>query len=80
MNAGARTAKDVYMIRIIPAGRNDRVIEVQDSSGRSIKYIHSRHFLASSVDMWEDERVKDDLETLDADSFAQKYNLAGSRN
>jgi hypothetical protein len=69
-------ASGAYRIRILPAGRNDKVVEVSDPEGNVLKYIHSRYHLGNSEERREVDQVRLDYETLGAGEFAGKYGLA----
>lgn len=72
----SRQARDLFHIRILPAGRNDKVVEVSDLGGNVLKYLHIRYQLGNSVEQREVEQVKRDWENLKADEFARKYGIS----
>lgn len=72
----SRQACDLFHIRILPAGRNDKVVEVSDLDGNALKYLHARYQLGNSVEQREVEQVKRDWENLKADEFARKYEIS----
>jgi len=75
--SGTLPAARAYRIRILPAGKNDKVIEVSDVEGNVIKFLHSYYRLGNATERREVEQVKDDWQTLAASEFAQKYGLLG---
>lgn len=75
----SRQARDLFHIRILPAGRNDKVVEVSGLDGNVLKYLHMRYHLGNSVEQRVVEQVKRDWENLKADEFARKYEMSLER-
>lgn len=79
-----RTASERYQLRLLPAGRNDRVVEILDREGRLLKLIFCPCDLAAPLKERLDARVRHDYETMDAAAFARRYDIAteslGRRN
>jgi len=73
--SGTLPAERAYRIRILPAGKNDKVIEVSDMEGNVIKFLHSYYRLGNATERREVEQVRHDWQTLDATDFARKYGL-----
>lgn len=70
-----RRASEAYHLRILPAGKNDRVIEISDPKGNVIKYLHSRYHLGNSAERRAVEEIKEDWQALSAREFAAKYGI-----
>ena len=69
-------ACEAYRLRVLPAGKNDKVVEVSDSKGDIIKYLHSRYRFGNSVERRAVQQIKEDWQSMDADEFADKYGIA----
>ncbi|MCL6106787.1 MAG: hypothetical protein M1309_05505 [Actinobacteria bacterium] len=67
------TAREKYGLRIIPAGRDDRIAEITDAGGKVIKLIFCPHSLAGPLEAARDKVIKHDWETMEAGEFASKY-------
>ncbi|MHB1361125.1 MAG: hypothetical protein ACYCW5_00810 [Thermoleophilia bacterium] len=68
-------ASGAYRLRVLPAGKNDKVVEVSDRMGNIIKYLHSRYSLGNSAERRGVAEIRSDWETLSAREFAGKYHL-----
>lgn len=75
MSGNDDTAKSKFQLRILPAGKNDRMVEISDATGNPLKYVHSSHRLGNSEDEYLDQRMLRDWETMDADAFATRYGI-----
>ena len=73
MDNSPEPAKKQFQIKIFPAGRNDRVVEISDSSGHPLKYVHCRRRLGGSREEYLDRIILNDWENDTADDFAHKY-------
>lgn len=69
MNASER-----YRLKVLPAGRNDRVVEIADREGNVLKYIYCSHRLGTEAGGL-DAVIRQDFETMDAFVFAAKYDI-----
>lgn len=67
-------ASDKYRLRILPAGRNDRVAEISDSEGNVLKYVFCPHRLGNNADGL-DARIGEDLASMEAEEFAERYGV-----
>ncbi len=74
----AAPAVSVYRIRVLPSGRNDKVVEISDLKGNILKYVHSRYHLGNSLEHLAPEQVKQDLANLSAENFTRKYRIGDS--
>ncbi len=72
-------ASEKYAVKIVPAGRDDRVARITDLNGKDIKLIFCRRALAGALGMQLDEVIMRDLETMSAADFARKYRLPQDR-
>ncbi|MCL4472343.1 MAG: hypothetical protein M1455_00160 [Actinobacteria bacterium] len=68
-------AINLYRLRVLPAGKNDKVVEVSDAKGNIIKYLHSRYSLGNSSERRDVAKIKSDYESLSASEFSEKYHL-----
>ena len=74
-----RPASEVFRLRVLPAGKNDRVVEISDAGGNVIKYLHMRYRLGNSVERRVAEEIRGDWQALSAAEFAVKYGI-GTEN
>lgn len=68
-------ARDRYRLRVLPAGRNDRVVEINDVDGRVLGRVYSAHDLVTDVEELPEQRVRNDWESMSAREFRKKYLL-----
>ena len=66
-------ARDRYRVRVLPAGADDRMVEVSGPEGE-VKYLYCPHPLAGEA-AGREEEIRRDLEALDAEAFAKKYGI-----
>lgn len=69
-------ARKRYRLRLLPAGKNDRVVEIFDRGDRLLRLIFCPCDLAAPLEERLDSRVRRDFETMDAAAFAQRYGIA----
>lgn len=67
-------ASDRYRLKILPAGRNDRVAEISDQEGNVLKYIFCRYRLGNEAGGLETQ-LRQDHQTMEAQAFAEKYEI-----
>lgn len=67
-------ASERYALRILPAGRNDRVAEISARGGDVLTYIFCPRE-QDDVRAGLDALIRHDLETLEAGEFASKYDI-----
>ena len=70
-------ASDKYLVRILPAGRNDRVAEISLIAGGVLKYIYCRRRLGNRA-LGLDDQILQDFNSLEADQFKAKYEIPES--
>ncbi len=75
MNNAPEPAKSRFRIKVLPAGRNDRVVEISDSGGHPLKYVHCPRRLGNSGEDCLDRRILKDWESMDADEFSSRYSV-----
>ena len=68
-------ASRIYRRRVLPAGKNDKVVEISDTRGNVIKYLHSRYWMANSSERRDVAEIKSDYQSLSANEFSEKYHL-----
>ncbi|MFA5801763.1 MAG: hypothetical protein WC911_04725 [Thermoleophilia bacterium] len=68
-------AKARYLLKVLPAGKNDRVVEISDGEGRTLKYVYCPRGLEKTSEDYLDLLIKEDWENMDADQFTAKYAL-----
>ncbi|MFA6002310.1 MAG: hypothetical protein WC828_09420 [Thermoleophilia bacterium] len=78
MSGVSEPAKTRYRLKILPAGKNDRVVEISGSDGSPVKYVFCPHRLGKSSEDFLDIRMQKDWESMDADEFETKYSLLES--
>lgn len=75
MSEVTEPAKSRYQLKILPAGKNDRVVEISDSEGHPLKYVYCPRRLGRSSEDYLDLRMQKDWESMDADEYTAKYSL-----
>lgn len=71
-------ASEKFRIRVLPAGRDDRTVEVTDGDGRVLKYIYCQHRVGNDI-AGLDADVVHDWEKMDADEFVAKYEISTAK-
>ncbi|MEK7816737.1 MAG: hypothetical protein AAB281_00620 [Actinomycetota bacterium] len=71
----SQSARSTYVLNIFPAGRNARVAEITDGEGNIIRLIHCPFELGNTLEERLDTEIRRDWETMDSDTFAEKYRL-----
>ncbi len=67
-------AREKFTLRILPAGRDDRMAEISDTLGNVLRYIHCPHRLGDSTGGL-DVDIRKDFQSLEANEFAKKYEI-----
>ena len=75
MDKTSEPARSRFRLKVLPAGKNDRVVEIADSGGRPLKYVHCPHRLGDSGEVYLDLQIMKDWESMDADEFSKRYSV-----
>ena len=75
MDKTSEPARSRFRLRVLPAGKNDRVVEIADSDGHPLKYVHCPRWLGNSDEDYLDRRIFMDWENMDSDAFSTRYSV-----